>query len=125
MWSRVKRRVSWVGFFWLGLVGFGLGVLEGKLHKYWHWIPGPSVFSFKSGVTFHSSGYGIGHVYSPSFSTESDFCPAVISTPHGRHIRSIFISVGGFCRAKHILSQILHIFFWDVIGSEWVIAIEF
>ena len=66
--ARSKGGFSWVRFFLVGVGWIGLGVLGMKKFAR---IPvlDPLVFSFfvqKSGVSFHSSGSGICHVYSHS-----------------------------------------------------------
>ena len=85
----------------------------------------PRAFSFfiQKRCHFSFSGYGIGHVYSP-FSMGSDF----FRQSYKHHMDdissqrlSLLVVLSG---NAHIVAN-SPIFFWDVIGSEWVIAIEF
>lgn len=81
-----------------------------------------SLFSFKSGVTFLSLGMALvmfillsvwGAIFSDSH----------INTTWTTFLVNV-ISMGVLSGNAHIVAN-SPIFFWDVIGSEWVIAIEF
>lgn len=119
-----KGGFSWVGFFWLGLVGFGLGVLgRKKLHYTGTLSPGLQFyFHSKAVLLFFLWVWHWSCLF--SFQYGERFFPTVISAPHGRHFRSTVISWVVLSGNAHMVAN-SPIFFWDVIGSEWVIAIEF
>lgn len=111
-------RVFLVGVGWIWAWSAG----KEKIALYQHLIPGPSVFlSFKSGVTFFLWVWHWSCLF--SFQYRGDFTAVYqhhMDDISGQQL-SLWVVLSG---NAHIVAN-SPISFWDVIGSEWVIAIEF
>ncbi|KAF8429176.1 hypothetical protein EV426DRAFT_211500 [Tirmania nivea] len=124
MWSRVKRRV-FVGRVFLVGVGWiwARSARKEKIALYWHLIPGPSVFFHSKAVSLFF--FWVWH-WSCLFSFQ--YGERFFRQSYQHHMDdisgqrlSLWVVLSG---NAHIIAN-SPIFFWDVIGPEWVIAIEF